>query len=531
VFNEKFKEGLSALKNVASDVVKTAPESDWLPLLRHAAGTIGIELDIRDGELRRYLAEARGDQVGIATPRMQGEVIDTTPTPWAWEGVLMAGAMNLLVAPPKVGKSALTIGMVAAWARGQGNYLGHALHGPCPNVYIVGTDQPENDWFTLLAREGLVGEGSTLADPIKMLWSSGCPLHLSQDGIRHLAYLAAEDPGALFLIDSYHACISPLGIDEATSAFDGPARALQGALAPHHATIALIHHTNKSVAGGNATNASRGSNALPAAASLNILMNWLRPPAEGQTQADYRVIVKTQGRAKGTSLIIELTDNGWVQHGDGEIALQAEALADAEAELAGQQADIFDYVMTRWENGANPVTISELAGHLNRETKKVDRVVRALMRKGLLRKAGELPPSLDGGRPAHLFAPTVVGEYPPPSEMGGKPEETGKTPSRVQKETIKPPLPPKPTDFLGGGVFPPEGGLPPANSPVELLTDGVWLNGWHLHSDTTDTHHVVAWKQLRSGPYHKRNLRWGVDARLCQPSSDPLDFDPSSCDF
>jgi len=75
------------------------------------------------------------------------------------------------------------------------------------------------------------------------------------------------------------------------------------------------------VAGGNATNASRGSNALPAAASLTILMNWFRQPAEGQTQQDHRVILKTQGRAKGSTLLIELHDDGWIHHGDGEAVL------------------------------------------------------------------------------------------------------------------------------------------------------------------------------------------------------------------
>ena len=110
----------------------------------------------------------------------------------------------------------------------------------------------------------------------------------------------------------------------------------------------MIHHTNKSVSGGNATNASRGSNALPAAASLTILMNWFKQPAEGQTQSDHRVVLKTQGRAKGTTLLIELQDDGWIHHGDGESVLAAEAMQEAADELQGRQACVFDYIKERW---------------------------------------------------------------------------------------------------------------------------------------------------------------------------------------
>ncbi len=213
-----------------------------------------------------------------------------------------------------------------------------ALHGVCPKVYIVGTDQPESDWFTLFKREGLVTSDGELGGPVEMLWHTGAPLHLTDEGISHLGEIAAENPRSLFLLDSYHACCAVLGLEEAASSFDGPARKLAEALAPHKATLAMIHHTNKSVSGGNATQASRGSNALPAAASLTILMNWFKQPAEGQTQNDHRVVVKTQGRAKGTTLLIELQDDGWIHHGDGESVLAAEAMQEAADELQGRQA-------------------------------------------------------------------------------------------------------------------------------------------------------------------------------------------------
>ena len=73
--------------------------------LRLMAEELGCPISERTAAT--YLARARGEISGVSVPRMKGERMDTTPTPWAWEGVIMAGTSNLLVAPPKVGKSAL----------------------------------------------------------------------------------------------------------------------------------------------------------------------------------------------------------------------------------------------------------------------------------------------------------------------------------------------------------------------------------------------------------------------------------------
>lgn len=447
---------------------------------------------------------------------------------------MMAGSLNLLIAPPKIGKSALMIGMIASWARGDATYLGQPLHGDCPNVYIVGTDQPESDWFTLLQREGLVADDKTLADPIKMLWSAGSPLHLTAEGIEHLRMVSETDPGSLFLIDSYHACISPLDIDEASSALDRPVRALMEALAPSKATVALIHHANKSVSGGNATSASRGSNALPAAASLTILMNWLKQPTEGQTQSDYRVILKTQGRARGCSLVTELQDTGWMLHGEGEDALRAEAFADAEADLSGRQADVFDFIADRWEAMQLPVAINEVAGHFSMDRNKANRAVRQLERKGLLRQAGTTETT--NGRPSLLFAPLS-----PPSRGVVQTQQTEQTPRAHHEIRGLSPFSPL-SHMLGGGSAGATNHLchTPSlqpNASVELLQpDGTWANGWKLHKEST-VNAITVWRLDPGGRLVKRSgMRWEMDVRLSisaqpQPSPSPAvapDFNPSA---
>jgi hypothetical protein len=504
----------------------------------HAALEWTEEYLVRNGitvptKLSMFLKEASGLWLGIPEPRRKGERMDTTPTPWVWEGVVMAGAMNLLVAPPKIGKSALMVGMIAAWWRGEAEYLGRQLHGSCPPVFVVGTDQPENDWFTLFKREGLIREDGTMGGPVEALWHAGAPLHLNEQGIGMLTQLAQANPGAMFLVDSYHACVSPLGIDEATSAFDGPARRLQEALAPHQATLVAIHHANKSVSGGNATNASRGSNSLPAAASLTILMNWLKQPVDGQTQSDFRVVVKTQGRAKGSTLLVELEDNGWVCHGDGQGVLHAESLSAAQLELSGRQADAFDYIADRWELGGFQVSGVELASHLNLQGNKANRCLQQLLAKGLIKKVGQSEPAAQGGRPSGLFTPATP--LPPEGEAKG---EKGKNPSRTYElKGISPSSssayaygggglstpPVEPTAPTGDALTAAEGLItahPKRGMAVEKLgSDGCWQNGWVIQ-DASNPHKVEI---VRLGNSLLKFIaqRWLIDIRPCAGSPWP----------
>jgi len=503
-------------------------------LLRLYAEEIGCP--INDKIAAAYVARASGYDLSVPEPKKHGQKLNVNPTPWCWDGLIMQGLFNLLIAPPKVGKSALLTGMIGAWWRGDGSFLGRRFNQPCPNVHIIGSDQPECDWFKLFARESLISEDGIIGGPIKSLWSADAPLTLHDDGIRAIADIAADDPGSLFIVDSYHACVSRLGIDEATSAFDGPARQLMSAVTAHGCTLIVIHHANKSVAGGNATNASRGSNALPAAASQLILMNWLRAPADGQMQRDQRVVLKTQGRAKSTTLLVELQDDGWISHGDGDEALALEAAADAEEDLSGRQADMYDYMVQRSEVKA-AVTVKELADHLNIPAKKADRSLRSLIKKGLACRCGELAPGLDGGRPAHLFRAILVGEDPdegeitPSPDSGGQTVVKGENPPYTHESRGLPPislLSPDP----GGREFSP---LPfPVGSSVELLQpDGTWTNGWIVSNESKP--YALTVQRLGNPGLRKRDLRPNLDVRPCLGSpfpqtviatddEEPLDF-------
>ena len=498
-----------------------------------------IECPISDKIAYAYIAKASGTDVAVPEPKRQGQKLNANSVPWCWDGLIMQGLFNLLVAPPKVGKSALLIGMIGAWWRGDNLFLGRHFNQPCPNVHIIGSDQPECDWYKLFMREGLIDHDGSMGGPIKNLWSADAPLTLHDEGIEAIGEIAAADPGSLFIVDSYHACVSRLNIDEATSAFDGPARQLMAAVTAHGCTLVVIHHANKSVAGGNATNASRGSNALPAAASQLILMNWLRAPTDGQMQSDHRVVLKTQGRAKSTTLLVELQDDGWISHGDGDHALALEAAADAEEDLSGRQADMYDYMVQRGELGFG-VTVKELADHLNLPVKKVDRSLRSLIKKGLAQRDGVLETGSEGGRPAHVFSAILVGDaggdagLPPSPETGGKTVQKGENPPIYTGRRGLPPFTPLPPQSEGGGFTPlPESKPTPfvIGASVELCQpDGSWTNGWMVSSESKPE--AVAVERLGNPNLRKINLRPGLDVRLCagSPYPQPSPADPADTD-
>ena len=86
-------------------------------------------------------------------------------------------------------------------------------------------------------------DGKRLRAPIERLMAAGDGLALDDEGLDRLQQMAEEHPGALILLDSYDALVSPLGNEEASSLFARPARLLMdlcsayrghmGGAAPH----------------------------------------------------------------------------------------------------------------------------------------------------------------------------------------------------------------------------------------------------------------------------------------------------------
>jgi hypothetical protein len=469
----------------------------------------------------------------------EGDEIDATEAKWLWEGMVMQGQFNLIVGAPKVGKSALITAMIGALARGDRELLGRPLAEECPPVILIGVDQPYSMWAQLLNREDLL-QDQKLQWPVKRLMAAGDGLALDEDGLDRIQQMAEEHPGALIVLDSYDALVSPLGNEEASALFARPARLLIDRLAPTGATWVVLHHTNKSVSGGSAISASRGSNALPAAASWCLLLNWLKQVAPGATQTDFRVMVSGQGRARGSVMLCQLTGEGsechWESLGDATQVMEADRLADAENNINdGRKADVLDYVRERYELGNFAVTASEVASALNlrctRADARVKKSLEQLTKEGLVVvHRGAIKPGPAGGRASDAYwywmanrekvaLPTKEGVL---GVIGVKPR------AHVLNKEFDPfdsykkdpndphdPLESENDPYAGEGGS--NGFDPLPGQAVEILmSDGSWQNSWIVTEGSTE--HAVRVEKLGQPALTRSKLRWLEDVKPCTGS-------------
>ena len=494
---------------------------------------IDIGLTMSRAEISGIIARAEGRNFILPDPKKGGDFLNVVPQPFLWDGIIMSGRQNLLVAPPKVGKSALMVALAGASIRCQKSFLGLDIKQHINKLIIVGTDQNESDWWTLLKREGLgsdfIDESGSLKHVLHekvLLWSLEDRLQLNDEGSEAICGQAICNPGSLILIDTYHACMGLLGIEESSSEFDIPARQLEQALAGTNSTTVLIHHTNKSVSGGNPITASRGNNSLAAAVSWSVLLNWLNVPAEGQLQVDHRIAVKPMGRGQAQSLVIELNDAGWVSHGAGDAAFALEAIENAEADLTEQLSKVYDCALMRWSNNLT-TTAPLIANTYEWSQQKALRSLQQLVKRGLMTKkiqsGGALANAANrpgtAGRPAVEFRPVK------PNDYEGTPENV----CLMNEMTLNPPktsLAHK-KNHLSHFIHnkPPQEGTPLnhpcAGLPVERLINAgkpteCWQNGWII--DDASNLHAITISKIGQIHYKIKNMRWPVDIRPCERS-------------
>jgi hypothetical protein len=385
------QEKLGAMRCLAGELLEQQTTfSDRLPLLRARAEA--LDLTLRDQELQRLLWDARRAAAGTIEPLGTGEVIDLTPCPWHWESVLMADCLNLIAGLPKTGKTSLLLALIGAWSRAEPNFLGLPLIGPCPPVLIVGTDQPASDWGRMMREVGLLGVKNEILAPVVALFHKGRPLHLDFEGIEQIGAYAAQHLRLLILLDSISACTSCLGLDENSAEIVEPINDLMEAVGPYGATVVAIHHSSKGRQGESATLASRGSTALPAAASQVIALARIASSPVGQP--DRRLVLKTEGRGgMPQELLIERTEAGWISHGSAEAVAQAAALQELEDKLSDRQADALEVVRERWSSGQQRTDgrrVATALGLTGDGERKARSTLDQLARRGLLQRAVEV---------------------------------------------------------------------------------------------------------------------------------------------
>ena len=409
-------EVLRAVEQKAIEIIrdKSIPTTQRLIHLRAYAGQHPNGL--KDAELKRILWDARRSLSPSTGPVERGQKLSRAEAPWLWEGVIIQGTTNLIVALPKVGKSRLVCQLIGALVRGDSHFLGQKLAAACPSVLVVGTDQPEQDWAQCLEMAGLLDKEDRMHPCIHKLFHTGAPLHLDEEGILTIAEICQSNPEMLVVVDSYAKCTASLGIPEADSLYAAPLMDLQEAIAPFEATLIVIHHSNRAAVGGRASLSSRGTTALPAAVSQTVSLSWANGgDSNPLAKQDRRVKLVTEGRAgKPLELLVEQADSGreWILHGSGEQVALETALQGIIDALTDRQHEALLDMSRHWVSTGQGMDNVHLAAALGLEGSRPDRkaaeVTRSLERKGLLRKGGQRDASgKAGGQPAQLYQPAL----------------------------------------------------------------------------------------------------------------------------
>ena len=205
----------------------------------------------------------------------------------------------------------------------------------------------------------------------------------------------------MFLLDSYSTLTRPLQLEENSPLFADPFIDFCEAVAPYNATVIFIHHAGKAGQGKSATFSSRGTTALPAAASQ--LVDVARLNADDAR--DKRRIIKTEGRVSENIKILATFngDDGWTHHGDADQVELAKKLDDAEDKLNDRQFAALDWMRERWDyrleiSQADLEEVKELK-NLDRNNRR--RILDQLVKRGL---ATSREVSTDKGR-LKLFKP------------------------------------------------------------------------------------------------------------------------------
>ena len=369
-----------------------------------------LRTDFNSQELKQYLWDARRELAGAAKPVPRGGKLKLAKSRWLWTGVAMAAATTLVIALPKVGKSRLITMMLGRISRGDNAFLGQELSATEPLILIVGPDQTEADWQECLLRAGLSDSEGNLNLCIVGLFHKGCPLHLDESGVDQIVEFCRGFPKLIILLDSYAAATAALGLEEKSSSYADPLIDLQEAIAPYSASLIVIHHSNRHSAKGRASNASRGTTALPAAASQTVSLAWISDPEDNPlAPADYRVKLTTEGRAcRPLDLLIEQVDEGfnWISHGSAAEVARTQAMETILDKLTERQSDALRYMTHHWVTTQQGMDRPHLGAALGLDRKRSKEVMDALLQKKLIQFDRERPATGDGrGQPTKLFRP------------------------------------------------------------------------------------------------------------------------------
>jgi hypothetical protein len=349
-----------------------------------------LSVPARDDLYRREIGEAIIRRDGIESrPFIGGCELPDDTEEWIIEALILAGALNIIGADPKAGKTLLSVALIANLLHGCQQFIGCDITGRPPTVVIVGPDQPVRLWKKQLKAVGLV-QGNILDPRIVQLWDSQNPWAATTEGIAELRQLCAKHPGSLVLIDSFAKVSEKLGIDENSREAAEVLSDIERACIVSRCTPLVIHHNGKSAGRAGIVNggALRGSGAIRANASQVAVLTLI----DQDNPKDPRRRLVTEGRGgEFIDAVIQLEEDGWSwRHvcDYSEHRTAASAQRTREKLSPGQQAAL-DAV----EASSDPLTTAQVWAVLHPEApwakdssdaKALSRTLSGLVQKNLL---------------------------------------------------------------------------------------------------------------------------------------------------
>ena len=428
-----------SIKSTIDDPLKQAI------LTRKEAAGLGFSLS-------EGAAKALISQTGYKEPVLYGEEINAPAEPDSrlWGNLLLYQSSNLVIAQPKVGKTALMLHFAGCMLNGKSHCLGLPIFKRCDHLIILGADMSVQQWTKLLRREGLAfanPEGSISMPKVK-LSAKGNGLDLSPMGIKSIVAMCINRPNSLLFIDCLREYLAGKEID---NEFIAQIKPLFIALAQANCnvTIVCIHHARKA-GGGNAVQASSGSTATTGAFDFVVNMEYLIP--NSIMQKDKRILISSIGRGLDQSLVAELQGNEpaqWVSHGNADELQKAEAVFAAEEALTSQQAKVWDQCQTLYQSGKG-IEVRAVMELMQCSRWAANRYLSAIHRKGLMVRTGSKGAEGFAYYP-HYAERTAEGSASslPSADLGGRSDPKGATdpPSYLPDLDTPPSISPASFDF------------------------------------------------------------------------------------
>jgi len=373
---ESVREGQLAIEAFKKDVEAVVNNDslrhwDRLPILRQIKED--RKLKLHDADIRKMMHDARRKGRAAFEPITSGRKLKRAKSKWLWEGLIMAGQINIVLALAKTGKTLLILQFLSALINGKESFLSRKLseQDRCRHILICGPDMNEADWAECLDTSSLLIDDELVGDGQIELLTAEDTFNLDDDGIDFIARKAQQNPGLIVLLDSYTKAMEGMGYQDKDTSYGDPLSALADAVSPHGATVIVIHHVSKGNRNASPVLAGRGSMRMAEIASWVVKLQFLKEESEDSSSdgliAGSRKMTAT-GRGRSNELVAEMDRNGkWMNGQPLEVVIRQIEEEQRKAALLNslnnRQMEVFNILKNEWLNGEKS-TVEMVAGSL-----------------------------------------------------------------------------------------------------------------------------------------------------------------------